>query len=398
MHRNSNFSKLETRYLFSNIRQKIHAFQEKHPEATIIDLSIGDTTQPLHAAVVSAFSQSIEKLGNSKTYRGYGSEFGLPTLREHLADVFYGNRVSPKEIFISDGAKTDIFRILSFFGPGKTLAIQNPSYPAYIDTAHITGAGKIVPLPCTEETDFAPSIPEEEEIDIFCLCSPNNPTGTVLTKEQLKKIIDYANAHGSLIIFDAAYSAFISDPSLPRSIFEVPGARSCAIEINSFSKSLGFAGVRLGWNVVPEDLQYDDGSSIIRDWERFLCTTFNGASLPAQEAALSGISLFPDLESVSRYRHNSTLLRDALLQAEFLVYGGQHAPYLWVKVPEILPDEDFFDFFLSQYHIAITPGMGFGSCGKGYVRFSSLGKTEDVLLACQRLNLTSVYDRTVLSL
>ncbi|BAE81529.1 aspartate aminotransferase [Chlamydia felis Fe/C-56] len=398
MRRNSNFSSLETNYLFSSIRQKIRSFREKHPEISIIDLSIGDTTQPLHASVIDTFSTSVRKLGNPKTYRGYGPELGLPALKEKLSEVCYRGKVSPEEIFISDGAKTDIFRLFSLFGPGKTIAVQDPSYPAYIDAAILAGARKIVKLPCTKETDFFPVIPQEENIDIFCLCSPNNPTGTVLNREQLKELIDYANSHGSIILFDAAYSAFISDPSLPTSIFEIPEARFCAIEINSFSKSLGFAGVRLGWNIVPKDLKYSDGSLIIRDWERFLCTTFNGASLPVQEAAIAGASLFPNLEAISKYRYNSSLLREALQKAEFVVHGGEHAPYLWVEVPSMIPDEDFFDFFLYQYHIAITPGKGFGSCGTGYVRFSSLGKSENIVAACQRLSQTSVYDRTVLSL
>ncbi|AAP05000.1 LL-diaminopimelate aminotransferase [Chlamydia caviae] len=395
MQRNNNFSKLETSYLFSSIRQKIRAFREAHPDVSIIDLSIGDTTQPLHTAVMDTFTKSVQKLGNPETYRGYGPELGLSTLREKLSEVFYQGKVSPEEIFISDGAKMDIFRLLSLFGPGKTIAVQDPSYPVYIDTALLAGAKKVIKLPCRKETDFFPVIPQGEEIDIFCLCSPNNPTGTVLTKEQLEELITYANSHGSIILFDAAYSAFISDPSLPKSIFEIPEARSCAIEINSFSKSLGFSGVRLGWNVVPKDLRYSNGLPIIDDWKRFLHTTFNGASLPVQEAAITGASLFPNLEAIAHYRHNSSLLREALQKAEFSVYGGEHAPYLWVEVPKILPDEDFFDFFLTQYHIAITPGKGFGACGKGYVRFSSLGKIEDIMAACQRLTLTSVYDRMV---
>ncbi|QXE27317.1 LL-diaminopimelate aminotransferase [Chlamydia buteonis] len=398
MRRNTNFSNLETNYLFSGIRQKIQAFREKHPEISIIDLSIGNTSYPLHKSVTHTFSQSVDKLGNPKTYRGYGPELGLPSLREKLSEVFYHGKVSPEEIFISDGAKMDIFRVLSLFGPGKTVAVQDPSYPVYIDTALITGARKIIKLPCTKESHFFPVLPEREVIDIFCLCSPNNPTGTVLNREQLKELVDYANAHGSVILFDAAYSAFISDPSLPRSIFEIPEARSCAIEVNSFSKSLGFSGVRLGWNVVPNDLKYSNGLPVIRDWERFLFTTFNGTCLPVQEAAISGISLFPNLEAISQYRYNSSLLRTALQKAEFSVYGGEHAPYLWVEVPNTIPDEDAFDFFLHQYHIAITPGKGFGSCGEGYVRFSSLGKTEDIVAACQRLTLTSVYDTMVLSL
>ncbi|AHK62952.1 LL-diaminopimelate aminotransferase [Chlamydia avium] len=397
MDRNTNFSRLEEHYLFSSIRQKIHAFQQHHPHASIIDLSIGNTTQPLHHSVIHAFTQSINKLGNPETYSGYGSELGLSPLREKIAHVIYHDSISPKEVFISDGAKTDIFRLLALFGPGKTLAIQDPSYPVYSDAAQLVGARKILRLPCTKQTHFFPQIPHGETIDVFCLCSPNNPTGTVLTKEQLRQLVNYANHQGSIIIFDAAYSAFISDPSLPRSIFEIPEARFCSIEVNSFSKSLGFSGVRLGWNVVPEQLTYANGFNVIHDWQRLLCTTFNGASLPVQEAAITGLSLFPDIEALSYYRQNSALLYESLQKAGLTVYGGQHAPYLWVEIPNGISDEDVFDFFLHQYHIAITPGIGFGSCGQGYMRFSALGKTEDILLACQRLSQSPICDRMVLS-
>ncbi|MBX6679793.1 aminotransferase class I/II-fold pyridoxal phosphate-dependent enzyme, partial [Chlamydia gallinacea] len=233
MDRNINLSRIEEHYLFSSIRQKIQKFQQYQPDVSIVDLSIGNTTQPLDGSVVHAFTQSINKLSNPKTYSGYGPELGLPMLREHIAHVLYQDNVSPKEVFISDGAKTDIFRLLSLFGPGKTVAIQDPSYPVYSDAAYLTGARKVIKLPCTKQTNFFPQIPSEESIDIFCLCSPNNPTGTVLTKEQLSTLVNYANNQGSIILFDAAYSAFISNSSLPKSIFEIPGARSCAIEVNS---------------------------------------------------------------------------------------------------------------------------------------------------------------------
>lgn len=396
MDRNFHFSRIERQYLFSSIQEKICAFQQRYPEISVIDLSIGNTTQPLPRPVIHALTQAINKFGDPRTYSGYGPEFGLPMLRETISHVLYRDIVSPKEVFISDGAKTDIFRLFSLFGPGKTLAIQDPSYPVYSDAAYLAGARKVLRLPCTKHTEFFPQIPEEP-VDIFCLCSPNNPTGTVLTKEQLSELVRYANDQGSLILFDAAYSAFISDPTLPKSIFEIPGARSCAIEVNSFSKSLGFSGVRLGWNVVPEQLTYANGLRVIHDWERYLCTTFNGASLPIQEAAIAGISLFPHLEAIAYYRRNSSLLSYTLRQAGFTVYGGEHAPYLWVEAPKNISDEDVFDFFLHQYHIAITPGVGFGSCGKGYVRFSALGKTEDILLACERFSRSPVCDITVLS-
>ncbi|EPP35336.1 LL-diaminopimelate aminotransferase [Chlamydia ibidis] len=391
MQRNAHFSVLKKNYLFSDLKQKIEKFRKDYPQATIIDLSIGNTTQPLHPSVISAFTSSVEQLGNPKTYHGYGPELGLPKLRENLASKLYSNQVDPEEIFISDGAKVDIFRLLTFFGPGKTLGVQNPSYPAYLDIACLTGAKKIVHLNCEESTDFFPVFPKVP-LDILCLCSPNNPTGITFTKEQLQNLVNYANTNGVIILFDAAYSAFISSPDLPKSIFEIPGARSCAIEINSFSKPLGFSGIRIGWTIVPKELSYNDGSSILSDWKRFLSTTFNGASLPAQEAAIAGISLFPNVESINYYRRNTHKLKEALQSGQMKVYGGEHAPYLWVKVPDIIPEEEIFDFFLYQYNIAVTPGSGFGSCGKGFARFSALGRAEDIALACERLQSSSIYD------
>lgn len=395
MRRNSNFSNLETNYLFSNIREKLLNFKKNNPEADIIDLSIGNTTQPLPQRVVDTLKSSVHNFGDQETYSGYGPELGLPELREKIANILYPDLISSEEIFISDGAKTDIFRLLSLFGPGKTVAIQDPSYPAYIDAAYLAGAKKILKLPCTKHNHFFPEIPQNEVIDIFCLCSPNNPTGTALTREQLQTLVDYAHAHHSLLIIDATYNAFISDPALPKSIFEIPGAHSCAIEINSFSKSLGFAGLRLGWSIVPQDLMYANQLPIINDWKRFLCTTFNGASLPIQEAAIVGIELFPNIESVQHYRQNSSLLRHAFEHAHFSVYGGQHAPYLWIEMPEVLAKEDFFDFFLNQYQIAITPGEGFGSCGKDFVRVSALGTSQNVQLACQRLQQSPIYEEAL---
>ncbi len=384
MLRNPHFSSLSTNYLFSEIQKKLRHFRDNHPDEHIIDLSIGDTSQPLEASIVHAFSNSVERFGNSSTYRGYGPDYGLSSLREEIATYLYKNTISKEEIFISNGAKHDLFRLLSLFGAGKTIAIQDPSYPAYIDLARLTGAKRILPLPCLKETDFTPQIPEQEKIDIFCICSPNNPTGTVLSHKQLQALVDYAIHRGSIILFDAAYSAFITDPDLPKSIFEIPGSRSCAIEIQSLSKPLGFSGIRLGWTVVPEELQYEDGSSIIQDWRRFLSTTFNGVSIPVQEAAVEGIHLFPTPPAIHYYRENSHLLREALQQADFCVYGGEHAPYLWVEVPEC-GEQPVFDFFLQNYRIAVTPGEGFGSCGVGFARFSSLGKRNDVLLAVEAL-------------
>lgn len=389
MKRNHNFASLATNYLFSDLQKRVAQFRLENPQHRVISLSIGDTTQPLDTSVAEAFSESIMRLSSPETYCGYGPDFGLPSLRQKLSKDFYHGCVDAEEIFISDGAKVDLFRLLSFFGPNQVIAVQDPSYPAYVDIARLTGAKEIVTLPCLQENDFFPVFPTNTHIDILCLCSPNNPTGTVLNTNQLRAIVHYAIEHDILILFDAAYSTFIADPSLPKSIFEIPDARFCAIEINSFSKPLGFAGVRLGWTVVPKELVYRDGLPVIRDWERFLSTTFNGASIPAQEAGIAGLSVLPKLEAVRYYRENSALLRNSLLEAGYQVFGGEHAPYLWVKpTMETIADEDLFDFFLQEYHIAVTPGIGFGLCGSGFVRFSSLGKREDVLAACERLQMT----------
>lgn len=388
MKRNPHFVSLTKNYLFADLQKRVAQFRLENPQHTVINLSIGDTTQPLNASVAEAFASSIARLSSPTTCRGYGPDFGLPALRQKLSEDFYRGFVDAKEIFISDGAKVDLFRLLSFFGPNQTVAIQDPSYPAYLDIARLTGAKEIIALPCLQENAFFPEFPEDTHIDILCLCSPNNPTGTVLNKDQLRAIVHYAIEHEILILFDAAYSTFISDPSLPKSIFEIPDARFCAIEINSFSKPLGFAGIRLGWTVIPQELTYADGHFVIQDWERFLSTTFNGASIPAQEAGVAGLSILPQLEAIHYYRENSDLLRKALLATGFEVFGGEHAPYLWVKpIQANISDRDLFDFFLREYHIAITPGIGFGRSGSGFVRFSSLGKREDILAACERLQM-----------
>lgn len=383
MERNKYFMPLSSSYLFSCIQIKTAQFGRDYPDAELLDLSIGNTTLPLDSTVLTAFLRSVEELGNEETYRGYGPEFGAESLRAAIANDLYDSLVEPDEVFVSDGAKVDLFRLLACFGPGRIVAVQDPSYPAYIDSATLTGAKKIVKMACREANQFAPEIPRER-IDVLCICSPNNPTGTVLDTQQLQRIVDYANSNGSVIIFDASYSAFISDPSLPKSIFSIPGARFCAVEVNSFSKPLGFTGVRLGWTIVPKDLAYKDGSAVITDWRRFLSATFNGASIPAQRAALAGVSLFPYPESIAYYKENSDLLRDSLSQ-RFSLYGGLHAPYLWVKVPHV-DDEHLFEFFLNEYHVAITPGYGFGEHGKGFVRFSAFAQRQTIEKACLRFS------------
>ncbi|SPN73615.1 LL-diaminopimelate aminotransferase,L,L-diaminopimelate aminotransferase,Alanine-alpha-ketoisovalerate (or valine-pyruvate) aminotransferase,LL-diaminopimelate aminotransferase,Aminotransferase class I and II [Chlamydia serpentis] len=395
MRRNPHFFLLKPQYLFSEISKKLTQFRNENPLIPIIDLSIGDTTQPLNPSITQAVKDFCISQEEQETYRGYGPETGLEKLREKIALEVYTNRVSPEEIFISDGAKPDIFRLFSLFGTEKVLGLQNPVYPAYRDIAYITGIKKIISLPSSKETGFIPELPEEKSMDILCLCYPNNPTGAILTFKQLQLLVEYANHHGIVVIFDAAYSTFISDPSLPKSIFEIPEAKYCAIEVNSFSKPLGFTGMRLGWNVVPKELTYDNGDSIIDDWKRLFATTFNGASLAMQEAGYRGLDLFPTPPSIAIYLQNAHQLKKSLEISGFLVHGGDHAPYLWVELPEEVSDEDAFDFFLNQYHIAVTPGYGFGTCGERFVRLSAFAEPQNITLACKQLLTNPLHNNTM---
>ncbi|WP_100934628.1 LL-diaminopimelate aminotransferase [Candidatus Chlamydia corallus] len=397
MRRNSHFLLLKPQYLFSEISQKLARFRRENPGISIVDLSIGDTTQPLSRPITQAIKEFCASQEKQETYRGYGPETGLEKLRTKIASEIYRNRVSPEEIFISDGAKPDIFRLFSLFGSEKTLGVQNPVYPAYRDIAHITGIRNIVSLSCKKETGFIPELPKEKSMDILCLCYPNNPTGAVITSQELQVLVNYANHHGIVIIFDAAYSAFVSDPSLPKSIFEIPEAKYCAIEVNSFSKPLGFTGMRLAWNVIPKELTYDNNEPIIDDWKRLFTTTFNGASLPMQEAGYCGLDLFPTPPAISLYLTNAQQLKKSLETAGFAVHGGDHAPYLWVELPEGISDDQAFDFFLHQYHIGVTPGHGFGTCGQGFVRLSALAQPENIALACDRLLAIPLHETLVLA-
>ncbi|ANH78286.1 LL-diaminopimelate aminotransferase [Candidatus Chlamydia sanziniae] len=395
MERNPYFSALEPHYLFSSISNKLTKFRVDHPDTLLIDLSIGNTTYPIDMSITQAIGKASNRQKNQNEYQGYAPEEGLKTLRKKIAKEIYDYRISSEEIFISDGAKSDIFRIFSLFGPGKTLALQDPVYPAYVDMAYLTGTQKILALPCKKEYGFIPKLPQNETFDLLCLCYPNNPTGSVLNFTQMQALVNYANDRGIILLFDAVYNAFISDPNLPKSIFEIPEAKFCAIEINSFSKTLGFSGMRLGWTVVPKDLTYNNGNPIIEDWKRLLSTIFNGASLPIQEGAYTGLDLFPLPPAISSYLDSSRKLRTALQTSGFSVYGGNHAPYLWVELPSAISDEEALDFFLNYYHIAITPGYGFGNYGKGFVRFSAFATPDHITLACERLTQTLPADTLV---
>ncbi|WP_213357980.1 LL-diaminopimelate aminotransferase [Chlamydiifrater phoenicopteri] len=382
------FNKLKPSYLFKEISEKLRAFKESHPETVVIDLSIGNTTHPIEKELSEHLASVAHKQSCKGGYSGYGPENGSSTLRTAIAQTFYQGLVAPSDIFISDGTKCDLGRLQALLGPGRIIALQDPVYPAYRDVSIIGGASEIISIPCREENNFFPDIRSLPVVpDVLFICSPNNPTGTVLTKNQLAFIVNYALENESLIVFDTAYSSFISDPALPKSIFEIPGAERCAIEFGSFSKTFGFTGLRLGWSVVPSQLQYSDGSSVQAHWNRVISTLFNGASSVIQEAGIKALETYsPQGNAALRYyKTNANLLREALLSAGFSVFGGDHSPYLWVKLPENLASLDPFDFFLEEYGIAVTPGVGFGAEGKGFVRFSSFGDQAGVELACQRL-------------
>ncbi|HUT22750.1 MAG TPA: LL-diaminopimelate aminotransferase, partial [Sumerlaeia bacterium] len=390
---NPNFGKLEAGYLFPEIGRRVRTFQEKNPSARILRLGIGNTTEPLTPTVINGLRQGVDLLADVATYTGYGDEQGVVALREALARRYArcGASLEPDEIFVSDGAKPDSANIQSIFGVDNVVAVQDPAYPVYVDTNVIAGrTGKwkgdryegLVYMPCTEENGFFPDLPKEK-VDLIYVCSPNNPTGAVATKEQLKTFVDYAVAQRAVIIFDAAYAAFISDPRLPRTIYEVEGARRCAIEINSFSKEAGFTGVRLGWAVLPKSLECEDGKPGVlnRLWFRRQTTMFNGASNIVQRGALAVLS--PEGQKECRaladyYMANARVIREGLESVGLRCFGGVNAPYVWMKTPNGLSSWECFDKMLEEAHVVGTPGSGFGPSGEGYFRLSAFGHAEDI--------------------
>ncbi len=387
---NSNYNNLPENYLFSEINRKTKAFQEKNPGIELLKLGIGNTTEPLTPAVVEGLKRGVEKLADIKTYTGYGDEQGSTKLREAVAK-FYAKRgisIDTQEIFISDGAKADTANISSIFSEDSVVAISDPVYPAYLDS-NIIGGKKTVLLPSLEENNFFPELPKER-VDLIFICSPNNPTGSVATKEQLKALVEYAIKNRSVIIFDAAYSEFISDPSLPKSIYEIEGAKKCAIEIQSFSKMAGFTGVRLGWTIVPLDLMTEGAEKGKANslWHRRQTTMFNGASNIAQEggtAALSEEGQNQCQQLISYYMENAKVIKRALDAIELKTYGGENAPYVWVKCPNNLNSWEFFDKLLNECQVVTTPGSGFGKMGEGYIRFSAFGHKEDIQKAVESI-------------
>ena len=388
---NSNYNKLSAGYLFPEIARRTGAFLDDHPDVDVMRLGIGNTTEPLPPSVIERLHHTVDKLAVVETYTGYadGSEGNLD-LREAIAGRYAerGVVLDTDEIFVGDGGKPDSANIQSIFGLDNVVAVQDPAYPVYVDSNVIAGRtgtmvdGQyqgIVYMPCTEANGFFPALPEKK-VDLIYICSPNNPIGSVATRSQLQTFVDYAIRNRAVIIFDAAYCAYISDPYLPHSIYEIEGA---ATEINSFSKDTGFTGVRLGWTVVPNDLVVEDGGpgAVNGLWRRRQNTMFNGASNIVQGGALA---VFTDAgkaecsEMVAYYMANASRIRSGLEGMGLTVYGGVHAPYLWMKTPGGMGSWDFFDKLLSEAHVVGTPGAGFGPSGEGFFRLSAFGHREDI--------------------
>ena len=403
-HINDNFTLLAESYLFSEVAKRINAYKEAHPEVDIIRMGIGDVTRPLCKAAIEAMHKAVDDQADSSTFHGYGPEQGYAFLRDAIVEHDYRARgidMDADEIFVSDGAKSDTGNIGDILARGNRVAVTDPVYPVYVDTNVMGGrAGvldtdgcwsDIIYLPVTAENGFVPALPSELP-DMIYLCYPNNPTGTTLTREQLKVWVDYARAHHSLILFDSAYETFIRQDDVPHSIYEIEGAKEVAIEFRSFSKTAGFTGVRCGYTVVPKALKGADSKgemvSLNHLWNRRQCTKFNGASYISQRAAAAIYT--PEgkqqtRKTVDYYLRNAEVLRQGLLDAGFEVFGGTNAPYVWIKTPDETTSWEFFDILLDRCHVAGTPGSGFGPSGEGYIRLTAFNTYENTVEAISRI-------------
>ena len=395
--RNPNFGKLQAGYLFPEIGRRRNAYLEKNPDADIISLGIGDTTQPIPDHILNGLVEGASKLGKKDTYSGYGAEQGTALLREKISKELYNDIIKPDEVFVTDGAKCDIARLQVMFGPYVTSAVQDPSYPVYVDTSVMMGqTGEInkekgqfdnlVYMPCNPSNNFFPDLKSLPKADVIYFCSPNNPTGAAATREQLKELVDYANEQGSIIVFDAAYAPFIRTPGVPKSIYEIDGARNCAIEVNSFSKYAGFTGVRLGWTIVPSELTFSDGTQVRTDWNRVMTTGFNGASNIVQAGGMAcldpeGLKEINTL--IEYYLENAKILRETFTELGFDVYGGTDAPYVFVSMGG-KPSWDIFSEVLEAIQVVTIPGAGFGPGGEGFLRMSAFAPRESVIESCKR--------------
>ena len=390
---NSHYDKLAAGYLFPEIARRTQTFLDANPGAEVMRLGIGDTTEPIVPAVLDGLHKGVDDLSRAESYTGYGPSEGVTPLREAIAALYreQGAEAQADEIFVSDGAKSDSANFQSIFAEENVVAVQDPAYPVYVDSNVIAGragiAGEngydgLVYMPCSEDNDFFPAVPDRK-VDLIYLCSPNNPTGAVATKEQLKTFVDYARENRAVILYDSAYAAFITDPDLPRSIYEVEGARSCAVEFNSFSKTAGFTGARLAWTIVPKDCVCEDAEpgKLHALWTRRQNTFFNGASNVVQAGGLAILS--PEGrsqtdEQVAFYLENARIIADGLRSLGITTYGGGNAPYVWMKTPGGLSSWDFFDKLLGECRVVGTPGSGFGPAGEGFFRLSAFGHRANV--------------------
>ncbi|MBR4711955.1 MAG: LL-diaminopimelate aminotransferase [Clostridia bacterium] len=405
---NANFQKLPGSYLFAETARRTKAYQEAHPDEEIIRLGIGDVTRPLVPAVIDAMHAAVEEMGHAETFRGYGPDFGYDFLVNAIREGDYAARgidIAYDEVFISDGAKCDVGNIQELFSDDAVIAVTDPVYPVYVDSNAMAGrAGgwtgtrwdRLVYLPCTAENGFVPPLPDRD-VDVLYLCYPNNPTGTVLTKEQLKPFVDWAREHGALIVYDAAYRAYITSPGVPLSIYEVEGAREVAVECNSFSKTAGFTGTRCAYTVIPHEVcglgANGEKVSLNALWKRRMATKFNGVSYPVQRGAAAVYT--PEgqaqiREVIAGYMRNAAIIREGLIARGFRVWGGIDAPYIWLRTPEGIDSWTFFDKLLDECRVVGTPGAGFGPSGEGYFRltaFNSLEKTRQAIDRLDRLRL-----------
>ncbi len=385
---NKNYLNLEQSYLFSSIAKKVNEYKEKNPNSEIIRLGIGDVTLPLAPVVVEAMNKAVKEMGQAESFKGYGEEQGYEFLRKAVADYYSEKNVvlATDEIFISDGAKSDLGNILDIFSSENTVMIPNPVYPVYVDT-NIMDNREIIFLDGNKENDFLPMPKEGAAADIIYLCSPNNPTGAVYSKEQLKIWVDYAIKNGAVILFDSAYEAFIVDEDLPRSIYEIEGAKKCAIEFCSLSKTAGFTGTRCGYTVVPKELILDD-TSLNSLWLRRQTTKFNGVPYIVQcgaQAVFSKEGRAQIKENIEYYLENARILAKALSDKGIHFTGGLNSPYIWLECPNGMTSWEYFDYLLNGYNIVGTPGSGFGLAGEGYFRLTAFGDRQNILTAVKRI-------------
>lgn len=390
---NENFLELQDSYLFSTIAKKVAKFTEENPDKKLIKLGIGDVTKPIVPAVLDAMHKAVDEIGTAEGFKGYGPEQGYEFLRNAIVENDYkvrGVNIEPDEIFVSDGAKCDCGNIVDIFGKDNKVAITDPVYPVYLDTNIMSGR-KVIYLPVTAENNFVPELPKEK-VDMIYLCFPNNPTGTTLNREELKKWVDYAKENQSIILYDAAYEAFITEEDIPHSIYEVEGAKEVAIEFKSYSKTAGFTGVRCAYVVIPKDLKgytkEGEEVSLNKLWNRRTCTKFNGVSYVVQRAAEATYSEEGKKqikENIKYYLENAKIIKQGLEGAGFTVYGGVNSPYIWLKVPEGMTSWDFFDELLEKANVVGTPGSGFGPHGEGYFRLTAFGTKENSIKAMERI-------------